>query len=166
MISAHNPTYALLAISSHDTSSWLATLTERFSSQEVALIREACDVASPLYQGHAELTGTPLLQHALGAATILIDMNMDAETIIATLLHAVPDYLADWQPTLQARFGTNITSLVEGISRMEKIQAFSETEGPRAAELSREEQAQQIESLRKMLLAMVQDIRVVLIKLA
>jgi GTP pyrophosphokinase len=163
MISGHHPTYTLLS-ASHDASTWLAGLAERFSPDEVAMVRAACDFTRPLYQQHVEITSTPLLQHAMGAATILVDMNMDIDTVIATLLHAVPDYLQDWQTELQTRFGHSVTSLVEGISRMEKIQAFSEAEG--ATELKKEDQAQQVESLRKMLLAMVQDIRVVLIKLA
>lgn len=166
MISVHNPTSALLASNGSDISSWIESSAKRFSPTEVELIRHACDLAVPLYSNHAELTGAPLLQHALGAATILINMNMDVETIVATILHALPEYLGDWQSTLETRFGVNIAGLVEGISRMEKIQEFSEIEGLHDPDRKNNDHAQQIESLRKMLLAMVQDIRVVLIKLA
>jgi GTP pyrophosphokinase len=166
MISVHNPTSALLVANESDASSWIESSAKRFSPTEVELIRHACDLAAPLYSGHAELTGAPLLQHALGAATILIDMNMDVETIAATILHAVPEYLSDWRATLQTRFGASIAGLVEGISRMEQIQEFSEIEGLHDPNRKNGDHAQQIESLRKMLLAMVQDIRVVLIKLA
>ncbi len=166
MISVHNPTSVLLATNANDASAWLASLAQRFSPAEAKLIQHACDMAVPLYSGHVELTGAPLLQHALGAATILIDMNMDAETIAATILHAVPEYLDDWRATLETRFGANIAGLVEGISRMEQIQEFSEIGGLHDPARKNGDQAQQIESLRKMLLAMVQDIRVVLIKLA
>ncbi len=166
MISVHNPTSALLPSNGSDVSSWIESSAKGFSPTEVELIRYACDLAAPLYAGHAELTGAPLLQHALGAATILINMNMDIETIAATILHAVPEYLNDWQATLETRFGANIAGLVEGISRMEQIQEFSETEGLHELDRKNNDHAQQIESLRKMLLAMVQDIRVVLIKLA
>jgi GTP pyrophosphokinase len=166
MISTHNPTSVLLASNESDVSSWTESLSERFSPADIELIRHACDFASSLYLDHVELTGTPLLQHALGAATILVDMNMDVETISATILHAVPKYMDDWQATLGTRFGANITGLVEGISRMEKIQEFSEIEGLHDPNRKNNDHAQQIESLRKMLLAMVEDIRVVLIKLA
>ncbi len=166
MVSVHTPTSALLAANENDVSSWIESSAQRFSSVEIESIRQACDLATQLYSGHAELTGAPLLQHALGAATILIDMNMDAETIAATILHAVPEHLDDWQATLETRFGSNIAGLVEGISRMEQIQEFSESEGLHNPDRKNSDQAQQIESLRKMLLAMVQDIRVVLIKLA
>ena len=126
------------------------------------MIRRACELVEPLYAGQAELTGAPLLQHALGAAAILVGMNMDFETITATILHAVPVYLDDWAEKLEKDFGGNVRMLVEGISRMERIRLFSEASGAK----NKDEAAQQTESLRKMLLAMVQDIRVVLIKLA
>ena len=124
MITTNNQPPSLPVASENEISSWLASSAQRFSPTEVELIRHACDLASPLYAAHVELTGSPLLQHALGAATILIDMNMDAETIAATILHAVPEYLDDWRATLETRFGTNVTGLVDGISRMEQIQAF------------------------------------------
>lgn len=166
MTSVHNPTSALLVSNGSEISSWLQSSVKRFSPTEVELIRHACDLAAPLYSGHAELTGVSLLQHALSTATILIDMNMDVETVTATILHAVPGYLDDWRTILETRFGTNVADLVEGILRMEQIQAFSEFEGIHEPERKSGDQSQQIESLRKMLLAMVQDIRVVLIKLA
>ncbi len=166
MVSVHSPTSALLASNGSDVSLWLESTEKRFSSDEIELMRTACDLVIPLYSGHSELTGASLLQHALGTATILIDMNMDVETIAAAILHAVPEYLGDWRETLETRFGANITGLVDGISRMEQIQEFSEIGGMHEHGRNNGNQAQQIESLRKMLLAMVQDIRVVLIKLA
>lgn len=166
MISVQHPTSTLLTLNSDDLAAWLAAAAQRFSPSEVELIHAACDLAAPVYADHSELTGAPLLQHALGAATILIDMKMDVETIAATILHAVPEYLLDWRATLETAFGNNIATLVEGISRMEQVQGFSETEGLHDPERKNSDHAQQIESLRKMLLAMVEDIRVVLIKLA
>jgi GTP pyrophosphokinase len=166
MVSIHNKNSVLLASNESNVSSWIESLSKRFSTTDVELIRLARDLVTPLYAGHTELTGTPLLQHALGAATILIDMNMDVETIAATILHAVPERLVDWRTALETQFGANIVGLVEGISRMEQIQAFSEIEGLHDPDLKNGDHAQQVESLRKMLLAMVQDIRVVLIKLA
>lgn len=166
MVSIHTPTSALLALDDREISAWLESSVKRFTPEEIELISQACGLAAQLYSGQHELTGAPLLQHALGAAAILIDMNMDAETVAATILHAVPEYADDWRETLESRFGAGITGLVEGISRMEQIQALSEIGGAHEKSHSPGSQAQQIESLRKMLLAMVQDIRVVLIKLA
>jgi GTP pyrophosphokinase len=158
------PTPEKSTASSESTQSWLDTLSKTFAAAEVELIRHACELAEPLYAGKAELTGTPLMQHALGSAALLVGMNMDHEMIAATILHAVPDYLEDWALKLEREFGANVKTLVEGISRMEQIEQFSEM--PSQGKKEKEEAAQQIESLRKMLLAMVEDIRVVLIKLA
>jgi len=77
-----------------------------------------------------------------------------------------PAHIDNWQETLKARFGSNIVSLVEGILRIEQVQEFSEFEDLQAQDKENGDYSKQIESLRKMLLAMVQDIRVVLIKLA
>ncbi|HEY4697400.1 MAG: GTP pyrophosphokinase [Gallionellales bacterium RIFCSPHIGHO2_02_FULL_57_16] len=149
---------------SEDIRIWLDALASAFAPAEIGVIRRACELAEPLYDGQLELTGAPLLQHALGAAAILVGMHMDHETIAATILHAVPEYLDDWAERLEKDFGTQVKMLVEGISRMEQIQQFSEI--PSQNKKKNDEAVQQIESLRKMLLAMVQDIRVVLIKLA
>ena len=149
---------------SENIRTWLDALASAFAPAEAGVIRRACELAEPLYDGQLELTGAPLLQHALGAAAILVGMHMDHETIAATILHAVPEYLDDWAERLEKDFGTQVKMLVEGISRMEQIQQFSEI--PSQNKKKNDEAVQQIESLRKMLLAMVQDIRVVLIKLA
>ncbi len=144
----------------------LDAVSKVFAPAEVDVIRNACELAEPLYAEHVELTGTPLLQHALGAAAILVGMNMDHETIAATVLHAVPEYTDDWAEILEKKFGANVKMLVEGISRMEQIEQFSEMHRPDKSEKKKGDDVQQVESLRKMLLAMVEDIRVVLIKLA
>jgi GTP pyrophosphokinase len=145
-----------------DIQHWLTALSSVYSSGQIALIRQACEFAAPLYHSQFEVTGMPLLQHALGSASILVGMNIDHEAIAATVLHAVPDCLEGWAEALSERFGRNVTVLVEGISRVERIRLFSEMRDTKDSD----EAAQQVESLRKMLLAMVEDIRVVLIKLA
>ena len=150
--------------SSESIQSLLDTVAKAFAPAEADAIRRACEFAAPYYDGKADLTGTPLIKHALGAAAILAGMNMDYETITATILHAVPEYLKNWQEQVAQDFGANVKMLVEGISRMEHIRQFSEVPGH--GKKNKEEAAEQIESLRKMLLAMVEDIRVVLIKLA
>jgi GTP pyrophosphokinase len=165
MVSVHHP-IPLQAADSGDFQSWLAPLATHFTFDEIDAIRAACELAAPLYAGKTELTGTPLLQHALGASAILIGLNMDAESVVATVLHAVPEFLPEWRPAIEAKFGATVAGLVEGISQMERIQEFSELESLHAPAHKGDDQAQQIESLRKMLLAMAEDIRVVLIKLA
>ncbi|MBI3902208.1 MAG: bifunctional (p)ppGpp synthetase/guanosine-3',5'-bis(diphosphate) 3'-pyrophosphohydrolase [Nitrosomonadales bacterium] len=162
MVSVQHNFPPLAGADSADIQRWLLALSGVFAPAEIGLIRQACEFAAPLYHGQTEVTGTPLLQHALGAAAILIGLHLDHETVAATVLHAAPDYLEDWAEILTGRFGRNVVSLVDGIARMERIRLFSEVRG----EQDKEQAAQQIESLRKMQLAMVEDIRVVLIKLA
>jgi GTP pyrophosphokinase len=143
-----------------DIHSWLNTLAPACTPDEIARIKAACELAEAQYAGQTALTGTPLLQHALGAAAILVGMNMDFETIIAALLHAVPEFLHDWPVRIAAEFGLPVMELVAGIYQLEQIRQFRESRAYKT------EDSQQIEVLRKMLLAMVNDIRVVLIKLA
>ncbi len=162
MVSIRHQFPPLIGDDSVDIRHWLAALSDVFAPAETGLIHRACEFAAPLYQGKTDLTDTPLLQHALGSASILISLNMDHETITAAVLHAVPDWLDNWKRVLTERFGTNVAMLVDGIARMEQVQQFSEMRG----DGNKEEAAQQTESLRKMLLVMVEDIRVVLIKLA
>src|SRR5574340_565203 len=95
---------------------WLAALSDVYPPAEIALIREACEFAAPLYHGQNEVTGAPLLRHALGSAAILIGLRLDHETIAATVLHAVPDFLEGWNEALAERFGRSVTALVEGRS--------------------------------------------------
>lgn len=149
-----------------DFQTFLNVLPKNFSADEVASVQRACELATGFYAGKVELTNTPLLEHALGAASILAMMNMDSASIIAVILHALPEYLKDWRAKIHADFGSDVHDLVEGISRMEQIRQFSEMGSLHTQEGKKSDQAEQIETLRKMLLAMVQDIRVVLIKLA
>ena len=162
MVSIQHQFPPLAGQDSADIQDWLGALSGVFAPAEIEVIRGACEFAAPLYHDKCEVTGTPLLQHALGSASILIGLHMDHETIAAAALHAVPEYLDDWNEVLSGRFGRNVTVLVDGISRMEQIRQFSEIRNAK----DKDDTAEQIESLRKMLLAMVEDIRVVLIKLA
>lgn len=144
-------------------------LPERLSSvlksEESAMLQRAIALAAPFYANRTEVTGAPLLHHALETATILAAMKMDAATLAAAILHAVPDCLDNWTEPVKAACGSGVVQLVEGLSRMEHIRQFSELPEVKRKDKGRD-RVQQIESLRKMLLAMVEDIRVVLIKLA
>jgi GTP pyrophosphokinase len=144
----------------------LDVLPRNFTPGDSASILRACELVEPFYAGKVDLTNTPLLHHALGAAEILARMNMDYASIAAVVLHALPAYLKDWQDVIKAELGNDVSELLEGISRMEQIRQFSEMTSLSGNETKKGDQAQQIETLRKMLLAMVQDIRVVIIKLA
>ena len=118
----------------------------------VALARERCgDATMP--------DGEPVLARALGTAATLASIRLDIDALIAAVLMGLPVVGALDADDISARFGAPVATLVAGVARMGAIR----TAAPLA---SREEQAAQTENLRKMLLAMVEDIRVVLIKLA
>ncbi len=103
--------------------------------------------------------GEPALDRALGTATILAGLKLDADSLRAALLLGVPVAGAFDADEIRERFGEDVATLVAGVARMGGIRATADG-------ATKEERATQAENLRKMLLAMVEDIRVVLIKLA
>ncbi len=140
--------------------SWLKSIKAGRSKSEIDFIRRACEVAQRAHQGQTRASGEPFFQHSLAVANILADLRLDYETLAAAILH---DVLEDTDVTLEeieAAFGTTVAKLVDGVTKMGQIQEFRGQ-----TEKSKKERAR-AESLRKMLLAMVDDVRVVLIKLA
>ena len=143
--------------------SWLAELGKRFNGEEFATIRRAAELAASLYTDRTSLTGAPLLDHALGTAAILATQNMDAESIVAAVLQASLEAAPEMAEKIAAAFGAGVVSLVDGVARMGLMREIGETA---ASGKDKKDNTAQIEALRKMMLAMVEDIRVVLIKLA
>ena len=126
------------------------------SSQTLA---EAARYASERCAGTTGRDGEPLVDRAAGTARILAGLKLDAASVRAALLIGLPAAQAFDADDVTARFGADVATLVAGVARMDEIRAVPST-GDAA------ERAAQAERLRKMLLAMVEDIRVVLIKLA
>ena len=123
------------------------------------LIKHAYTVAEQAHAGQIRKSGEPYIQHPLAVALLLADMGMDPVTIAAGLLHDVvedSDVDLKW---LAQEFGPYVASLVDGMTKLEQIDKLSQkSEGLR--------NEQESESLRKMFIAMAEDIRVVIIKLA
>ena len=150
-------------ITSTDTlelESWLATIADGRSQSEIEFIRRACEMAQVAHQGQFRASGEPYLQHSLAVANILADLRLDYETIAAAVLHDVPEDTDVTLAEIKAEFGPTVAMLVDGVTKMGQIQEYRGQ-----TKKSKKERAQ-AESLRKMLLAMVEDVRVVLIKLA
>ncbi len=112
-----------------------------------------------LYADQSLPSGEPVTRHMLGTVTILITLKVDSDTLAAGMLHAITNYLDEYVNKLQADFGPTVAHLVEGVKRIRRIQIFSIKENTT-------EHSAQIEVFRKMLLAMAEDIRVVIIILA
>jgi GTP pyrophosphokinase len=118
-----------------------------------ARLRKAYDFAALAHDGQRRLSGEPYIVHPLETAIILAEMQLDEDTLVAALLH---DSVEDTEVTLQKiekEFGSTIARLVDGVTKLDRLQF-------------RSRQEQQAETLRKMFLAMADDLRVVLIKLA
>jgi GTP pyrophosphokinase len=139
---------------------WLARLAVERRPQEVEVLRRACAFAAGAHSGQRRASGEPYFQHALAVAQILTELRLDHETIAAAILHDVVEDTGVALEEVRAQFGARIAALVDGVTKMKIIQAFQP-----GAEGARRDHAQ-AESLRKMLLAMAEDVRVVLIKLA
>jgi GTP pyrophosphokinase len=127
------------------------------------LVERALDIAEASYEGRTLPTGEPLLEHALSAAQTVAELNLDRDAVAAALLFQAHERSADSARTIREKFGPAVADLCEGVVRMAQIGALSQREQPSQKP---QQQAAQLEALRKMLLAMVQDVRVVLIKLA
>jgi GTP pyrophosphokinase len=141
---------------------WRARLLSAAGAQN-ALIARVLDFIEPLYLGREVWSGEPLLSHVLGVAQTLVELKLDPDTLAAALLYPAYELSPEIAQTILEKFGVAVAELADGVVRMAQIGALS-SRGP--AEGKPQQQAAQLESLRKMLLAMVQDVRVVLVKLA
>jgi len=135
----------------------IESLTKRLESylpaEQIALVRKAYRFALDAHEGQFRKDGDPYITHPLAVAGILTDMHMDAQSLVAALLHDVLEDCGITKERLAEEFGPDVADLVDGVSKITLI------EFPTRAE-------QQAENLRKMILAMTKDIRVILVKLA
>ncbi|MGL4861327.1 MAG: bifunctional GTP diphosphokinase/guanosine-3',5'-bis pyrophosphate 3'-pyrophosphohydrolase, partial [Enterobacteriaceae bacterium] len=122
-------------------------------AEQVALLQQAYNVAWHAHDGQVRSSGEPYITHPVAVASILAEMNLDYETLMAALLHDVIEDTPITFQDLEQQFGASVAKLVEGVSKLDKIKF-------------RDKQEAQTENFRKMIMAMVRDIRVILIKLA
>src|SRR5262245_48782089 len=132
----------------------LETLAEGVAGEGRALIARALEFAEPLYAGQVLSTGEPVWPHALGLGASLAAVGIDPAARAAGVLFAAPKHLGGLDK-LQQQFGAEIASLASGVEKLYKLRVATR----RSAE-------EQNEILRKMVLGMVEDVRVVLIRLA
>ena len=120
---------------------------------QVRDIERAYEFGSHAHEGQKRLTGEPYITHPVAVAGILAGMHMDRATIIAAILHDVLEDTPTAKTQIAEQFGEEVAQLVDGVSKLTQIKFRSKAEA-------------QAENFRKMLLAMVQDIRVILVKLS
>src|SRR4029079_9408551 len=123
-------------------------------SINVGLIERAHQVAQEAHEGQLRAAGEPYVQHPIEVAHYLATLQMDAETLAAGLLHDVPEDTDVTIADLEKRFGREVAKLVDGVTKLSKFGS------------ARSMEEQQAENIRKMFLAMAEDVRVVIIKLA
>jgi len=131
----------------------LATVGSYLPAEQIARIREAAEFGASAHKGQKRLSGEPYIAHPVAAASILADLHLDADTLIAAILHDVIEDTPTPKDQLAARFGATVADLVDSVTKLDQIKFKSREEA-------------QAESFRKMLLAMVRDLRVILVKLA
>lgn len=141
-----------------EVSSLLELTRAYLSSDKLAIIRQAYEFALKAHEGQLRRSGEPYLQHPLETAAILADLKLDASSIAAALLHDVPEDCGVPIEEIEAKFGPEVAKLVDGVTKLSQISG-QVAEKPTRDDL-------QAESLRKMLVAMAEDLRVVFIKLA
>jgi GTP pyrophosphokinase len=160
MVSFTNKQSGLSSKDIPDLDAWIGKLMPQRPAAEVDVIRRACVLAEHAHHGQKRVSGEPYVQHALAVAKILAELGLDYETLAAAILHDVVEDTGVALDDLKRDFGARIAALVDGVTKMKVIQEFrGDTSG------AHKEHAQ-AENLRKMLLAMAEDVRVVLIKLA
>ena len=121
--------------------------------EEVERIQDAYDFAFEAHQGQRRRSGEPYITHPVAVADLLADLRLDPQTLIAAILHDVIEDTPTLKEEINRRFGQEVAELVDAVSKLDQIQFKSREEA-------------QAESFRKMLLAMVRDIRVIIVKLA
>ncbi len=138
-----------------DYHAFLNSLKKNYKPEDLRLFEEAYKFASAAHEGQKRKSGEPYVSHALAVADYLGNhLHMDIRTLIAGLLHDVPEETSHTLPEIENKFGKEVARLVSGITKLGKIK------------LRNQKDENYIETLRKMFLAMAEDIRVVLIKLA
>src|SRR5437868_8375470 len=131
----------------------LKTVAVNRPSDDLEIIKRAYDYSEKYHKGQLRASGEPFLVHPLEVAQVLAEMKLDSSSIAAGLLH---DAIEDTEATredIKTNFGEQVAHIVEGVTKIDRIEFASKEE-------------RQAENVRKMVLAMVDDIRVVLIKLA
>jgi len=135
------------------TVSELLRIADHLDPKDQQMVRKAYERAATAHNGQRRLSGEDYVNHPLEVAAILADLELDAETIAAALLHDTVEDTNLTAEEVRREFGPEVARLVDGVTKLGRISL-------------RTDQQQQAENIRKMMVAMAEDLRVVLIKLA
>ena len=129
------------------------TLESYLPDEQVATVLSAYEFGATAHEGQTRKSGEPYITHPVAVAQELAEMHLDAEAVCAAILHDVVEDTEASLDEIRNRFGEDVALIVDGVSKLDQIQFRSRAEA-------------QAESFRKMMLAMIEDIRVILVKLA
>ena len=129
------------------------TILEHNPGVDLGRIRAAFEVADRAHSGQKRKAGTPYVTHCVAAAQICAEIGLDEDSIVAALLHDTIEDTTLTHEDLAHQFGPEVADIVEGVTKLTRVQFTSRED-------------EQMENLRKMLMAMAKDIRVILIKIA
>ena len=152
-----NAAGATLVPAAEELPSWLLALEDKLGTylapEVVARVREAYRLGARAHEGQTRKSGEPYITHPVAVAGILAELRLDAEAVIAAILHDTIEDTPVKRADIAGAFGEEVAELVDGVTKLDRVQ-FRSTQEANA------------ESFRKMLLAMARDLRVILIKLA
>ncbi|MDH3273602.1 MAG: bifunctional (p)ppGpp synthetase/guanosine-3',5'-bis(diphosphate) 3'-pyrophosphohydrolase [Gammaproteobacteria bacterium] len=131
----------------------LETLETYLPQEQIETVMQAYEFGAHAHEGQTRQTGEAYISHPVAVAQELADMHLDAQAVVAALLHDVVEDTYASIADIEERFGSEVALLVDGVSKLDQIQFRDRAEA-------------QAESFRKMMLAMIEDIRVILVKLA
>ena len=131
----------------------ITKIKETCPGMDLGRIRAAYDMARLAHSGQLRKDGSPYVTHCVAAADITVDMGLDEDSIVAALLHDVIEDTNLTHEDIAHQFGEAVADIVEGVTKLTRVQYTSKED-------------EQMENLRKMLMAMAKDIRVILIKIA
>ena len=137
----------------HGLRQLIETLEVYLPEDQVESVMHAYEFGAEAHDGQKRKSGEPYISHPVAVAQELADMHLDAQAITAAILHDVVEDTDASLDDIEDKFGTEVAGLVDGVSKLDQIQFHSRAEA-------------QAESFRKMMLAMIEDIRVILVKLA
>lgn len=130
---------------------------EYLPPEKIAVVEDAYNFAMKAHQGQVRKSGEPYLEHPLQTTLTLAELQLDASTLAAALLHDIPENCGISISEIKAKFGSEVAKLVDGTTKLGKLSWQADDAATRQA---------QAENLRKMLVAIAEDLRVVFIKLA
>jgi GTP diphosphokinase / guanosine-3',5'-bis(diphosphate) 3'-diphosphatase len=131
----------------------LSKVSGYLPADQVERVRAAAEFGAAAHQGQTRISGEPYITHPVAAAEILADLHLDADTLIGAILHDVIEDTPIAKADIAQRFGKDVAEIVDGVTKLDQIRFKNRAEA-------------QAENFRKMLLAMVRDLRVILVKLA